>query len=244
MRLAPPIPRCRSPCCSRLRRRQRPRRGDPDHIDTPADLKGADITRTLALAHLTSTARAQSGPLRADDVVRHAPDRRRHRLLRLPRDAAPDQGRLRLRRRRAGPVGAVERRSAGQRLEHRAVPGRADGRHRAPCASTWAPNAGRSTSTSRRWRCPARAPTTATTRRTSTAWQPTWTPRVGPVAGPRDVFVLADKLTDDPVWGIAQVIDDDRAGPENDSNDGRVDRDHVDQPVDRSPIRRIGGSRR
>src|SRR6266576_5545346 len=29
--------------------------GEVDHRDTPADLKGADITRTLAIAHLTST---------------------------------------------------------------------------------------------------------------------------------------------------------------------------------------------
>jgi len=43
---------------------------------------------------------------------------------------------------------------------------------------------------------------------------------LGPAAGPRDVFVLADELTDDPVWGIAQVLGDDRADSANASNAG------------------------
>ena len=71
---------------------------------------------------------AQPDALRTDDVVRLAPDGRRQRVRRLPADAAPDQGRLRLRERPAGSVGAVEPGAAGRRLEHRAVPRRADGR--------------------------------------------------------------------------------------------------------------------
>jgi hypothetical protein len=43
---------------------------------------------------------------------------------------------------------------------------------------------------------------------------------IGPGPGARDVFILADKLTDDPVWGIAEVIGDDRADAANQSNSG------------------------
>src|SRR5258705_7288480 len=38
---------------------------EPNHRDTPADLAGADLARTLALAHLTSTA--------APNLARYAP---------------------------------------------------------------------------------------------------------------------------------------------------------------------------
>jgi hypothetical protein len=44
---------------------------------------------------------------------------------------------------------------------------------------------------------------------------------LGPLGGPRDVFILAEGLTDDlGVWGVAQVTGDDRAGADNVSNDG------------------------
>jgi hypothetical protein len=43
---------------------------------------------------------------------------------------------------------------------------------------------------------------------------------IGSQSGPRDVFILADKLTDDPVWGIAEVLGDDSPGASNASNVG------------------------
>ena len=43
---------------------------------------------------------------------------------------------------------------------------------------------------------------------------------LGPLAGPRDVFILGDQLTDDDVWGIAQVLGDDSPGASNATNQG------------------------
>ena len=185
---------------------------EPDHRDTPADLSGrrhhahaghrAPGEHDVARPARVRCRRTWCGTrLTADDSE----------LRRLPVDAAADQGRVRLRQRPAGPVGAVERRAAGRRLAHRAVPRAADRRHGARCASTWAPSAGRSTSTSRSVALPqARA---ATTRDDDEQLQPprrtTWRPPSARRHGPRDVFVLGDGLTDPPaiqgVWGIAQV---------------------------------------
>ena len=44
--------------------------------------------------------------------------------------------------------------------------------------------------------------------------------RARPCAGAADVFILADKLTDAAVWGIAQIVNDDTPGTTNASNTG------------------------
>ena len=127
---------------------------EPNHRDTPADLAAADIGRSLAVAHLARTL--------APDLPQYLPTtwcgtkryHRRHRPRRLPGDAASDQGRLRL---RAGPArrfDTLEGLAADRRLAHRAVPGRCRRAAGVRCASTWAPNAARSTSTSRPCACP------------------------------------------------------------------------------------------
>ena len=92
--------------------------GEVTHRDTPAELAGADIARALR--------RAPRVP--AHHLVRHAPHRRRHRQRRVRLHRSADQGRLRLRLRPDRPLRRVERRSAGQRLAHRAVPRAAVGR--------------------------------------------------------------------------------------------------------------------
>jgi hypothetical protein len=45
-------------------------------------------------------------------------------------------------------------------------------------------------------------------------------PRLSATPSPRDVLILADQLTDDQVWGIAEVVNDDSAGTGNRSNSG------------------------
>ena len=215
---------------------------EPDHRDTPADLRGADITRTLAIAHLTSTTSpnlAQFAPttwcgsrLTADDSESTPPSRRRSGRSRscTPTPAASRTDR----RSGATRCRPTSRTSSSTSPCRRAAPAR--------CASTWAPSAGRSTSTSRWSRSRRRASTTATTdhfsrlahdvaaavgsltaRATSSSW-PTGSPTTR-------------------CRGIAEVIDDDSAGAGNESNTGGLTAIMWTTPRP-SPIRRIAGSRR
>ena len=213
---------------------------EPDHRDTPADLRGADITRTLAIAHLTSTTSpnlAQYAPttwcgsrLTTDDTEYAA----------FSRVAAADQGRLRLRQRPAGPVGAVERRAAGQRLEHRAVPGRADGRH--PRAALRHGHRVRAAVRRHpgRSRCPqARAYYRDDPSRTSTASRHDVAAAARLAVRPARRLRPGRRLTDDPACGASpQVIDDDSAGAGNDSNAGGLTAIMWTNPLD--PARSVG----
>src|SRR5262245_41377709 len=99
----------------------RGRRADPPrHAGRPEGRRHhPDARRRPPGAHLA----AQPHALAADRrLVRHPDDERRHRLRGVPDHPAPDQGRLRLRQRRAGPLRRVERCPPGRRLGHPAVP--------------------------------------------------------------------------------------------------------------------------
>ncbi|HEX6698648.1 MAG TPA: hypothetical protein VF080_17695 [Solirubrobacteraceae bacterium] len=192
---------------------------EPNHIDTPADLKGADITRTLALAHLTSTAApnlARYAPttwcgtrLTTDDSDFAAFPATQRQIKVVYAYAAGEQDRsAQWSDALQANVSNIEQYLAVQTGGTRALRfdmGTECGPQYVDIQTVALPRA----------RTYYRDdPTNFNRLATDVA------AALGPLSGPRDVFVLADKLTDDPVWGIAQVIDDDSAGPANYSNAG------------------------
>ena len=216
----------------------------PDHIDTPADLRGADITRTLGDRAPDEHVAAQPAPvppttwcgsrLTADDneFAAFPPTQRQIKVVYAYASGQQD-GRRTWSEALQADVSNIE-----QYLAVQTGGG-------ARCASTWAPSAApqyldiqvvplprareyyrddpsnfsRLAARRRgRRRLPRRA------RATCSSW-PTGSPTTA-------------------VWGIAQVIDDDRGGAEQREQRGRPDRRSCGPTRRRSPIRRIGGSRR
>ncbi|HEX6744337.1 MAG TPA: hypothetical protein VF087_08980 [Solirubrobacteraceae bacterium] len=192
---------------------------EPNHIDTPADLKGADITRTLALAHLTGTA--------APNLTRYAPTswcgtrltsddtdfaafpatQRQIKVVYAYANGEQDRSAQWSDALQAN-VSNIEQYLAVQTGGTRALRfdmGTECGPQYVDVQTVALPGA----------RTYYRDDPTSFSRLAADV-----ATALGPLPGPRDVFVLADKLTDDPVWGIAQVIDDDTAGPGNYSNAG------------------------
>ena len=118
----------------------------------------------------------------------------------------------------------------------------------ARCASTWAPCAARSTSTSRTSACRSNRSAYSRARRDNFyAVADDVATVVGTTA--RDVFILADGLTDDDpdpvhddgvngVWGIAEVSPDDAAGSGNFANEGGLTGMMLDPALDARPTRR------
>jgi hypothetical protein len=192
---------------------------EPDHRDTPADLRGADITRTLALAHLTSTAApnlAQYAPtawcgtrLTTDNTEYSAFPATQRQIKVVYAYASGEQDRsAHWSDALQANVSNIEQYLALQAGSSRALRfdmGTECGPQYVDIQVVALPGS-----------------------RTYYRDDPTHFDRLaddvadalGPLHGTRDVFVLADKLTDDPVWGIAQVINDDSAGSGNASNAG------------------------
>jgi hypothetical protein len=193
--------------------------GEVDHRDTPADLKGADITRTLALAHLTSTASpnlAQYAPttwcgsrLTTDDSDFAAFPATQRQLKVVYAYANGQQDRsVQWSHALQADVSNIEQYLAVQTGGARALRfdmGTECGPQYVDIQVVALPHAREYYRDD---------PTNFNRLAVDVA------AAVGSLSGPRDVFVLADKLTDDPVWGIAQVIDDDSAGSGNESNAG------------------------
>ena len=192
---------------------------EPDHIDRPADLRGADITRTLAVAHLTSTAEpnlAQYAPtawcgtrLTSDDTEFAAFPPSQHQIKVVYAYASGQQDRSRQwSDALQANVSNIEQYLAVQTGGTRALRfdmGTECGPQYVDVQVVALPHA----------REYYRDDPTSFIRLASDV-----AGALGPLAGPRNVFVLADKLTDDPVWGIAQVTDDDRPDSGNDANIG------------------------
>jgi len=193
---------------------------EPNHRDTPAELAGADITRTLAFAHLTGTTAADlprwlptdqwCGPRLTSDDVAHAAFPASKRQIKvvyayasgeLDRSAEWSEA-------LQADVSNIEQYLALQTGGRRAL--------RFDMGTACGPQY-------------VDVQVVALTHpRTYYRDDPTNFDRladevaaaIGPGPGARDVFILADKLTDDPVWGIAEVIGDDRADAANQSNGG------------------------
>jgi hypothetical protein len=194
--------------------------GEPNHIDTPADLKGADITRTLAVAHLTSTAApalAQYLPtdkwcgqrLTTDDVD-HAVFPATQRQIKvvyayasgeLDRSAEWSYA-------LQADVSNIEQYLALQTGGRRAL--RFD--MGTQCGPQYLDVQVVELSQPRAYYRDDPSHFNRLAHEVGTA--------IGPGPGARDVFILADKLTDDPVWGIAEVIGDDSPDSGNESNTG------------------------
>ncbi|MGZ4271293.1 MAG: hypothetical protein ACXVSX_19035 [Solirubrobacteraceae bacterium] len=192
---------------------------EPDHIDTPADLRGADITRTLAIAHLTSTTSpnlAQYAPttwcgsrLTADDseYAAFSPSQRQIKVVYAYATGQQDRSAQWSDALQAN-VSNIEQYLAVQTGGARALRfdmGTECGPQYVDIQVVALPHA-------REYYRDDPSHFSRLAYDVAAA--------VGSLSGPRDVFVLADKLTDDPVWGIAQVIDDDSAGAGNESNTG------------------------
>jgi hypothetical protein len=192
---------------------------EPSHIDTPADLRGADITRTLAVAHLTSTA--------APNLTRYAPTS--WCGTRLTTDDSEFAAFPAAQRQ----IKVVYAYASGQQDR----------------SAQWSDALQANVSNIEQYLAVQTGGTRALRFDMGTECGPQYVdiqvvalprPReyyrddptnfvrlatdvasaMGPLSGPRNVFVLADKLTDDPVWGIAQVTDDDRPDAANDANVG------------------------
>jgi hypothetical protein len=192
---------------------------EPNHRDTPADLAGADITRTLALAHLTSTAGpslVQYAPtawcgtrLTSDDTEYAAFPAAQRQIKVVYAYASGEQDRsAQWSDALQANVSNIEQYLAVQTAGARAL--------RFDMGTECGPQY-------------VDVQVVALTRpRTYYRDDPTHFSRLasdvasalGPLSGPRDVFILADKLTDSSVWGIAQVINDDSGDSGNDSNTG------------------------
>ncbi len=191
----------------------------PDHIDTPADLKGADITRTLAIAHLTSTSPPNltryapttwcGSRLTADDseFAAFPPTQRQIKVVYAYASGQQDRSAQWSQALQAD-VSNIEQYLAVQTGGARAL--RFD--MGTECGPQYVDIQVVALPRVREYYRDDPSNFNRLAHDVAAA--------VGSLSGPRDVFVLADKLTDDPVWGIAQVIDDDRGGPENDSNAG------------------------
>ena len=198
---------------------ERPRRGGPDHIDTPADLRGADITRTLAIAHLTSTSPPNltryapttwcGSRLTADDseFAAFPPTQRQIKVVYAYASGQQDRSAQWSQALQAD-VSNIEQYLAVQTGGARAL--RFD--MGTECGPQYLDIQVVALPRVREYYRDDPSNFSRLAHDVAAA--------VGSLSGPRDVFVLADKLTDDPVWGIAQVIDDDRGGAENESNAG------------------------
>jgi hypothetical protein len=192
---------------------------EPTHRDTPADLRGADITRTLALAHLTSTAApnlAQYAPTtwcgtrRTTDDTEYAAFPAGQRQIKVVYAYASGQQDRSAQWSHAlqADVSNIEQYLAIQSGASRAL--RFD--MGTECGPQYVDIQVVALPGSREYYRDDPFHFYRLADDVADA--------LGPLYGPRDVFVLADKLTDDPVWGIAQVLDDDSAGPGNASNTG------------------------
>ena len=192
----------------------------PNHRDTPADLAGADITRTLALAQLTGTRAADlprwlptdqwCGTRRTTDDVDHAAFAASERQIKVVYAyASGEQDRsAQWSAALQADVSNIEQYLALQTGGRRAL--------RFDMGTACGPQY-------------VDVQVVALTQpRTYYRDDPTHFQRladdvaaaIGPGPGPRDVFILADKLTDDPVWGIAEVLGDDTPDATNQSNLG------------------------
>ena len=192
---------------------------EPDHRDTPADLRGADITRTLAIAHLTSTTSpnlAQYAPttwcgsrLTADDseYAAFSPSQRQIKVVYAYASGQQDRSAQWSDALQAD-VSNIEQYLAVQTGGTRAL--RFD--MGTECGPQYVDIQVVALPQAREYYRDDPSHFSRLAYDVAAA--------VGSLSGPRDVFVLADKLTDDPVWGIAQVIDDDSAGAGNESNTG------------------------
>ena len=194
-------------------------RASPDHIDTPADLKGADITRTLAIAHLTSTSPPNltryapttwcGSRLTADDseFAAFPPTQRQIKVVYAYASGQQDRSAQWSQALQAD-VSNIEQYLAVQTGGARAL--RFD--MGTECGPQYLDIQVVALPRVREYYRDDPSNFSRLAHDVAAA--------VGSLSGPRDVFVLADKLTDDPVWGIAQVIDDDRGGAGNESNAG------------------------
>jgi hypothetical protein len=188
----------------------------PDHRDTPADLRGADITRTLAVARMTSTAApnlAQYMPsiwcgarLTTDDSEFAAFPATLHQIKVVYAYASGEEDRsTQWSNALQANVSNIEQYLASQTGGSRALRfdmGTECGPQYVDVEVVPLP-------------------------RTRDYYLDSFTHVADDVAaalgrspGPRDVFVLADKLTDDPVWGMAEVVGDESPGDGNESNAG------------------------
>jgi hypothetical protein len=193
---------------------------EPDHRDTPADLAGADITRTLALSQatgMTAPSLAQflptdewCGPRLTSDDVDHAVFTASQRQIKVVYAFATGEQDRSAEWSQAlqADVSNIEQYLALQTGGRRAL--------RFDMGTACGPQY-------------VDVQVVALTHlRTYYRDDPTHFDRladevaaaIGSGPGPRDVLILADKLTDDPVWGIAEVIGDDRADAANASNTG------------------------
>ncbi|HKE80600.1 MAG TPA: hypothetical protein VKB54_14875 [Solirubrobacteraceae bacterium] len=193
---------------------------EPTHRDTPADLKGADITRTLALARLARTSPpnltrwlptgAWCGTRTTSDVTAYAAFPTTLRQIKLVYAYATDEPDRSAEWSDAlqADVSNIQQYLALQTGGRRAL--RFDmGTHCGPqyvdIQVVPLPNT----------RTYYRDDPSGFDRLVSDVL-----PRLSATPSPRDVFILADQLTDDPVWGIAEVVNDDSAGSGNRSNTG------------------------
>jgi hypothetical protein len=192
---------------------------DPNHRDTPADLAGADITRTLALAHLTSTAApnlAQYAPttwcgtrLTADDTEYAAFPAAQRQIKVVYAYASGQQDRsAQWSDALQADVSNIEQYLAVQSGASRAL--------RFDMGTECGPQYVDVTVVA----LPGSRAYYRDDPRNFDRLADDVANALGPLPGPRDVFVLADKLTDASVWGIAQVINDDSPGSGNESNMG------------------------
>ncbi|HEY7619561.1 MAG TPA: hypothetical protein VH834_07300 [Solirubrobacteraceae bacterium] len=188
----------------------------PDHRDTPADLRGADITRTLAVAHMTSMA--------APNLAQYMPSAWcGARLTTDDTEFAAFPAALRQ-------IKVVYAYARGE----------------ADRSAQWSDALQADVSSIEQYLAGQSGGTRALRFDMGTECGPQYVdvevvplPRtrdyyldsfdrvaddvaaaIGPAPGPRDVFVLADKLTDDAVWGIAEIVRDESAGDANQSNAG------------------------
>jgi hypothetical protein len=193
---------------------------EPDHRDTPADLAGADITRTLALAQLAgATAPALTqylptdewcGPRLTSDDVGHAvftASQRQIKVVYAYADGEQDRSADWSEALQAD-VSNIEQYLAQQTGGRRAL--RFD--MGTACGPQYVDVQVVALTHARAYYRDDPSHFNRLANDVGTA--------IGAGPGPRDVFILADKLTDDPVWGIAQVLADDRAGAANLSNSG------------------------
>jgi hypothetical protein len=193
---------------------------EPTHRDTPADLKGADITRTLALARLARTSPpnltrwlptgAWCGIRTTSDVTTYAAFPTTLRQIKVVYAYASDEPDRSAEWSDAlqADVSNIQQYLALQTGGRRAVRfdmGTQCGPQYVDVQVVPLPNQ----------RTYYRDDPSGFDRLVNDVL-----PRLSATPSPRDVLILADQLTDDPVWGIAEVVNDDSAGTGNRSNTG------------------------